>query len=65
MTKNKTYYILDLYEQGRSMTGFLITKWEAIQWFIGFLRNPEYKMITFTKPKENTNDDTGTERTID
>lgn len=58
MRKNKSYYLLDLYEQDTSMTGFIITKWEAIQWFIGFLRNPEYKRIAFTKLKENKDDDT-------
>jgi len=56
MTQEDKELLLDLYEQDTSMTGFLITKWEAIQWFIGFLRNPEYKRITFTKPKENKDD---------
>jgi beta-lactamase class D len=57
--RKKTYYIRDLYEEYTSWTGFLTTKWEAIRWFIGFLRNPQYRQITFTKLEENKDDDTG------
>lgn len=59
MGRKKSYYLLDFYEETRAWTGFLITKWEAIQRFIWFLRNPEYESITFTKLKENKDDDTG------
>ena len=53
MAKNKTYYFLDVYDEECAMTGFPITKWKAIQWFIGFLQNPEYKKITFIKHQLN------------
>ena len=65
MRKNKSYYLLDLYEQNTSITGFIITKWKAIQWFIRFLRNPQERKITFTKLKEIKDDDTGEYRVID
>ena len=56
MGRKKACYILDVYDDECAMTGFLITKWEAIQLFIGFLRNPQYRQITFTKVKENKDD---------